>query len=107
MHSFIAFVHHFAFSCYAYPRNRVILLELSLKDSGITYEPGDVIGIRCPNPTSDAEYVLERLQVCTCCNDTFVNAVISSFLYDVTALTSLGSCREDARFSVESSRSNG
>lgn len=38
-------------------------MELSLLGSGITYEPGDVIGIRCPNSTNDTEYVLKRLKV--------------------------------------------
>lgn len=38
-------------------------MELSLKGSGIAYEPGDVIGLRCPNPPADTAYVLERLQV--------------------------------------------
>ncbi|CAN0422151.1 unnamed protein product, partial [Hapterophycus canaliculatus] len=38
-------------------------MELSLKGSGITYEPGDVIGMRCPNPAADTAYVLQHLQV--------------------------------------------
>lgn len=38
-------------------------MELSLKGSGIAYEPGDVIGLRCPNPIADTAYVLQRLQV--------------------------------------------
>lgn len=38
-------------------------MELSLKGSGITYEPGDAIGVRCPNPPNATAYVLERLQV--------------------------------------------
>lgn len=38
-------------------------MELSLKGSGIAYEPGDVIGLRCPNPAADTEYLLQRLQV--------------------------------------------
>lgn len=42
---------------------RVILMQLSLLHSGITYEPGDVIGIRCPNPPQEVDYVLERLKV--------------------------------------------
>lgn len=38
-------------------------MELSLRGSGITYEPGDVVGIRCPNPASATEFLLRRLQV--------------------------------------------
>ncbi|CAN0541244.1 unnamed protein product, partial [Laminaria digitata] len=38
-------------------------MELSLLGSSITYEPGDVIGIRCPNSVNDTDYVLARLQV--------------------------------------------
>lgn len=38
-------------------------MELSLEGSGISYEPGDVIGVRCPNPVEATAYILERLQV--------------------------------------------
>eukprot|EP00752_Nemacystus_decipiens_P018761 g16821.t1 len=41
---------------------RVINMELSLRGSGIVYEPGDVIGVRCPNPDTDVAYVLQRLE---------------------------------------------
>ncbi|CBJ32514.1 conserved unknown protein [Ectocarpus siliculosus] len=40
----------------------VINMELSLRGSGITYVPGDVIGFRCPNRAADTAYLLERLQ---------------------------------------------
>lgn len=38
-------------------------MELSLEGSGISYEPGDVIGVRCPNPVEATAYILDRLQV--------------------------------------------
>lgn len=38
-------------------------MDLSLEGSGISYEPGDVIGVRCPNPVEATAYILERLQV--------------------------------------------
>lgn len=62
---FPAFVRHFlaCFSCVRVAMQRVINMELSLKGSGIVYEPGDVIGLRCPNPADDTAYVLQRLQV--------------------------------------------
>lgn len=51
----------------ALPCIRVINMELSLRGSGISYEPGDVIGLRCPNPADDTAYVLQRLQVGQAC----------------------------------------
>lgn len=41
---------------------RVIHAQLSLRGSGITYNPGDSIGICCPNPLYLVKIVLERLQ---------------------------------------------
>ncbi|CAM9291230.1 unnamed protein product [Choristocarpus tenellus] len=41
---------------------RVILMELCLRGSGLSYEPGDVIGIKCPNRKEEVDYVLNRLQ---------------------------------------------
>lgn len=59
---------------------RVILMELSLQGSGITYEPGDAIGIRCPNSTTDAEYVLKRLEVCVHC--TYINTSVRTAMVE-------------------------
>lgn len=42
---------------------RVVKLELSLQNSGIEYQPGDSIGIVCPNPAYYVECVLSRLQI--------------------------------------------
>ena len=42
---------------------RVIHMELSLGDSGITYSPGDSIGIRCPNPEELVAVTLNRVLV--------------------------------------------
>jgi methionine synthase reductase len=41
---------------------KVIQVEISLADSGILYEPGDTIGICCPNPDFHVNAVLRRLQ---------------------------------------------
>lgn len=40
---------------------RVIHMELSLGNSGITYTPGDSIGIRCPNPEDLVAVALNRI----------------------------------------------
>ncbi|CAN0404367.1 unnamed protein product, partial [Discosporangium mesarthrocarpum] len=47
---------------------RVILAELGLQGSGITYEPGDVIGIQCKNNSQWVDFILDRLQVNTISN---------------------------------------
>jgi methionine synthase reductase len=41
---------------------RVVHLELSLAGSGIEYEPGDAVGLKCPNPDSWVQCVLDRVQ---------------------------------------------
>mmetsp|Transcript_23806 Transcript_23806/g.31125 ORF Transcript_23806/g.31125 Transcript_23806/m.31125 type:complete len:961 (-) Transcript_23806:204-3086(-) len=41
---------------------RVIHLELNLGNSGIRYQPGDAIGIKCPNDALDVEFILARLE---------------------------------------------
>jgi sulfite reductase alpha subunit-like flavoprotein len=41
---------------------QVVYLELKLNDSGITYTPGDSIGITCPNPQYLINIVFERLK---------------------------------------------
>ena len=38
-------------------------MKLALEGSGISYEPGDVVGVRCPNSVEATAYILERLQV--------------------------------------------
>lgn len=51
-------------------------MELSLRGSGITYVPGDVVGFRCPNRAADTAYLLERLQVK---EESLETAVVCSF----------------------------
>lgn len=41
---------------------RVIHLEVDLENSGIEYQPGDSIGICCPNPKALVNLVYERLK---------------------------------------------
>lgn len=41
---------------------RVVYCEVSLKDSNISYLPGDSIGICCPNPPYAVDIVFRRLQ---------------------------------------------
>lgn len=40
---------------------RVVHLELSLGDSGISYIPGDSVGFNCPNPQKLVDFVVKRL----------------------------------------------
>jgi len=42
---------------------RVIHMELDLGDSGISYQPGDSVGICCPNPQYAIDFILERLNL--------------------------------------------
>ncbi|KAG5178491.1 hypothetical protein JKP88DRAFT_269091 [Tribonema minus] len=39
---------------------RVIHIELDIARSGMAYEPGDAVGVRCPNPRAWVDYVLHR-----------------------------------------------
>lgn len=41
---------------------KVIKVELSLGESGIVYEPGDTIGVCCPNPDFHVNVVYQRLR---------------------------------------------
>jgi sulfite reductase alpha subunit-like flavoprotein len=41
---------------------RVVSAELSIRDSGIAYSPGDSIGVCCPNPAYIVDNVMRRLQ---------------------------------------------
>ena len=40
---------------------RIVQLELSLGDSAMSYQPGDSIGICCPNPDYIVKFLIERL----------------------------------------------
>lgn len=42
---------------------QVLFLELDLGQSGITYSPGDSIGVCCPNPETLVELTLQRLSL--------------------------------------------
>jgi methionine synthase reductase len=42
---------------------RVIWMEIALGTSGISYSPGDSIGIMCPNPPNLVKVVLDRLNI--------------------------------------------
>ncbi|EQC35070.1 hypothetical protein SDRG_07307 [Saprolegnia diclina VS20] len=41
----------------------VFALDLDLTDSGMTYAPGDVLGVNCPNDDGLVEFFLQRLQL--------------------------------------------
>ncbi|CAM9755713.1 unnamed protein product [Chrysoparadoxa australica] len=49
--------------CSLLSQEEVIHMEVTLSGSGMKYEPGDAIGIKCPNRDSDIEFILSRLQL--------------------------------------------
>ncbi|MCC8669841.1 assimilatory sulfite reductase (NADPH) flavoprotein subunit [Xanthomonas arboricola] len=51
------------FRVYALPSKRVRHLEFSLEGSGLSYEPGDALGIRHRNPPALVDAVLETLRL--------------------------------------------
>ncbi|OAX89055.1 sulfite reductase [NADPH] flavoprotein, alpha-component [Xanthomonas nasturtii] len=51
------------FRVYALPGKRVRHLEFSLEGSGLSYEPGDALGIRHRNPPALVEALLQTLQL--------------------------------------------
>ncbi|UXA68080.1 assimilatory sulfite reductase (NADPH) flavoprotein subunit [Xanthomonas prunicola] len=51
------------FRVYAVPDKRVRHLEFSLQGSGLSYEPGDALGIRHRNPPALVDAVLQTLQL--------------------------------------------
>ncbi|KFA33767.1 NADP oxidoreductase, partial [Xanthomonas vasicola pv. musacearum NCPPB 4384] len=51
------------FRVYATPGKRVRHLEFSLEGSGLSYEPGDALGIRHRNPPALVDAVLQTLQL--------------------------------------------
>ncbi|KQQ80113.1 NADP oxidoreductase [Xanthomonas sp. Leaf131] len=51
------------FRVYALPGKRVRHLEFSLEGSGLSYEPGDALGIRHRNPPALVDAVLETLRL--------------------------------------------
>ncbi|KQR13248.1 MULTISPECIES: assimilatory sulfite reductase (NADPH) flavoprotein subunit [Xanthomonas] len=51
------------FRAYAQPGKRVRHLEFSLEGSGLSYEPGDALGIRHRNPPALVDAVLQTLQL--------------------------------------------
>ncbi|MEA9556669.1 assimilatory sulfite reductase (NADPH) flavoprotein subunit [Xanthomonas nasturtii] len=51
------------FRVYAQPGKRVRHLEFSLEGSGLSYEPGDALGIRHRNPPALVDAVLQTLQL--------------------------------------------
>ncbi len=52
-----------AFRVYAVPGKRVRHLEFSLEGSGLSYEPGDALGIRHRNPPALVDAVLQTLRL--------------------------------------------
>jgi methionine synthase reductase len=74
---------------------RVLHMGLDLGDSGISYQPGDSIGICCPNPESLVMAVIERLKQSE--NDASLSAA-SEITFDDGTTSTLG---EFVRFKID------